>query len=224
MNDIRIALDSRAKSVLIGISDSYNKIELSASQSFGSKNSSTLVPWIKEKLEENKINLPDVKMWTIGTGPGSFTVLRTLASLVSGIVFRRPEIVGRGIPSACAIASFFAKKTNAILIHVLFATPEKNIFFHSIETEKEIRPLKYGFIREKSDFAKFAKDSIFASLREDFMIFEQLLDESIRVQTIEEYPILELNRIMPDFIDKNSLRDLIYIRPPTSVQANTNNL
>lgn len=48
---------------------------------------SSLLPWIVELIEAKSISINDVKQWTVGTGPGSFTGLRVGIAFIKGICY-----------------------------------------------------------------------------------------------------------------------------------------
>jgi len=64
----------------------------------------TLVaPRLVRMLQEHGMMVRDVRAWTVGTGPGSFTGLRSGIALVMGVC-RGSGAVCRGLPSAWALA------------------------------------------------------------------------------------------------------------------------
>jgi tRNA threonylcarbamoyl adenosine modification protein YeaZ len=62
-----------------------------------------LVPWLEAGLTSACLGLGDIRRWTVGTGPGSFSGIRTGMAMVKGIC----GVTGaayRGIPSSVALA------------------------------------------------------------------------------------------------------------------------
>jgi len=62
-----------------------------------------LVPWMQANLAAVGLGVGDVRRWTVGTGPGSFSGVRTGIALVKGIC----AVTGaayRGLPSSVALA------------------------------------------------------------------------------------------------------------------------
>lgn len=62
-----------------------------------------LVPWIRASLAGAGLGVADVQRWTVGTGPGSFSGVRTGIAVVKGIC----AVAGapyRGLPSSLALA------------------------------------------------------------------------------------------------------------------------
>ena len=64
------------------------------------RDSSSLPILVGNALAEAGFTYADIDMWTVGTGPGSFTALRVAAAFVLGASRGRDQTV-RGIPSAC---------------------------------------------------------------------------------------------------------------------------
>ena len=64
------------------------------------RDSSSLPVLVGEALAKAGLTYDDIAMWTVGTGPGSFTALRVAAAFVLGAAQGKNQTV-RGIPSAC---------------------------------------------------------------------------------------------------------------------------
>ena len=64
------------------------------------RDSSSLPVLVGEALAKAGLTYDDIAMWTVGTGPGSFTALRVAAAFVLGAAHGKKQTV-RGIPSAC---------------------------------------------------------------------------------------------------------------------------
>jgi tRNA threonylcarbamoyl adenosine modification protein YeaZ len=62
-----------------------------------------LLPWIQAELGRHGLGLGDVREWSVGTGPGSFTGLRVGIALVRGICSGTGARV-RGVCSSYALA------------------------------------------------------------------------------------------------------------------------
>jgi tRNA threonylcarbamoyl adenosine modification protein YeaZ len=70
----------------------------------GRNSDEQLVPWLLETLAELSLELSDVRRWTVGTGPGSFSGIRVGISWVLGVCAATGAAV-RGVPSSLALAS-----------------------------------------------------------------------------------------------------------------------
>ncbi|MBN1864553.1 MAG: hypothetical protein JW808_06595 [Victivallales bacterium] len=80
------------------------------------KEASAIASWTASVIKENGFSLCDVRRWTCGSGPGSFTGLRIAASLVSGLTFQNNKVIARCVPSGQAIASKIHPNTTRILV------------------------------------------------------------------------------------------------------------
>ena len=227
---LHAAIDSFQGDVYIAIGrEEATDALLIDKRKFNSRNSSGILPWISSALEEKGYSLDDISAWTAGTGPNSFTILRVISSLLSGISYRRGEVSARGVPSACAIAAAAFKKCQADTIHVLFETPEKKIFCQQIDAKDGFSPLDSGIHidkaipnRRSSLFAAFKKDragvlSFLGKNMADSDLSSGYVDLSahgVLILLDDYFPVEELMHVMPDFKERISLRDLIYLRPP----------
>ncbi|MGI6356668.1 MAG: tRNA (adenosine(37)-N6)-threonylcarbamoyltransferase complex dimerization subunit type 1 TsaB [Lentisphaerae bacterium] len=67
-----------------------------------------LAPWLIGQLAEHNMQLADIRRWTIGIGPGSFSGLRFGIAFLKGVV----AVTGaelRGVPSSQALADAAAE-------------------------------------------------------------------------------------------------------------------
>ena len=70
----------------------------------GRESERELVPWVVSCLEQEGLRLADVRAWTVGTGPGSFTGIRVGIAFVRGVC-RWSGGTCRGVPSSFALAA-----------------------------------------------------------------------------------------------------------------------
>ena len=71
-----------------------------------------LVPWVLEALAGSGHRPADVRRWTVGTGPGSFSGIRVGVALVKGICAASGAQC-RGLPSSLALAAQVAAEVSA---------------------------------------------------------------------------------------------------------------
>ncbi len=67
-----------------------------------------LAPWLIAQLAEHNMQLADIRRWTVGVGPGSFSRLRFGIAFLKGVV----AVTGadlRGVPSSQALADAAAE-------------------------------------------------------------------------------------------------------------------
>lgn len=68
------------------------------------RDAAALPGFVETKLADAGKTLADVKLWTVGSGPGSFTFLRMVAALCAGWKYACPETHFRCVPGAVALA------------------------------------------------------------------------------------------------------------------------
>ena len=68
------------------------------------RDAAALPEFVEAQLTQLDLKLSDVKRWTVGSGPGSFTFLRVVAALAAGWKFADPEMDFRCVPGALALA------------------------------------------------------------------------------------------------------------------------
>lgn len=115
--NISAAIDfSTAEAALaIGKANS-DELIFSAARTMSGRDASVLLPWIILQIEKHGYSLDDITQWTCGTGPGSFTGLRIIASLVAGLTYGKMNIEVRGVPSATAIAEKCSEKGQKTIV------------------------------------------------------------------------------------------------------------
>lgn len=103
--NLSIAIDFSTSSAALAIGEieSANIIKVSHKPMTG-RDASSMLPWIIDEIESTGYKLSDIKQWSCGIGPGSFTGLRIVASIVAGLTFEKDDVMVRGIPSGIAIA------------------------------------------------------------------------------------------------------------------------
>lgn len=101
---IRAALDYSGDEIAFAVVDPNGRILSEARKKVSGRNSAILPALVQNALAEAGLDFSDVKAWTVGVGPGSFTALRVAAAFVLGIV-QGTGIPVRGIPSACGMCS-----------------------------------------------------------------------------------------------------------------------
>ena len=105
---IILALDSSGSSASAAVTDGERMLS-SFSVSSAVKHSATLLPMAEKALECAGLGFPDVEMFAVNTGPGSFTGVRIGVSLVKGLAFGtgKPVVSVSSVEAlACGLAGF----------------------------------------------------------------------------------------------------------------------
>ena len=98
------ALDTSSKLASFSVAESEKNDIIGTENSIPiSMACAELLPRILEFLERKQIDLKEIRKWTVGTGPGSFTGVRVGISLIKGICSGTGAIY-RGLPSSLAMA------------------------------------------------------------------------------------------------------------------------
>lgn len=103
----RAALDtSHGVSFAVELASS-RRVATSGLDLVGRESERELVPWVVSRLEQEGVQLADVRDWVVGTGPGSFTGIRVGIAFTKGVC-RCSGGTYRGIPSSLALAAAVA--------------------------------------------------------------------------------------------------------------------
>ena len=81
------------------------KILLSEHKAMQGRGSSGLSTWILELMSKFELVPGQIDKWTVGSGPGSFTGMRLVAALITGMTMGRDDVKTRCVPGAVALGS-----------------------------------------------------------------------------------------------------------------------
>ena len=212
--NISIAVDFSTNEVALALGKADSEeVLLTASQLMSGREASSLLPWIIAQLQNNGYQLADITRWTCGTGPGSFTGLRIIASLVAGLTYGKIGVEVRGVPSGTAVTGT-AEDEKA-----------KSVVLYDGRNRELI-----GFISKNKPMLIISSDNLnqldsfndICALKSQLPAIEKILppDKLKRVRLVDKFPIekLLLNKTVP--FQKNTQEefffepDLVYIRPP----------
>lgn len=217
MGEIWAALDLSGKEACFSAGDfSAGNIMFSTSFQMRGRDSSTLLPKLQEWLGSVNLSLDDVKRWTVGTGPGNYTGLRIVSALVSGIAFGREDMRCRGIPSAYAIASEMGLSQNEI-VAVVYPLDDERVYSLGVTANdgyfSSVEAFSGSF--QVSEFIERIPGIRIAALRKDASALpKDILD---RATLSDGFPVSRMVFMNSCRWDRNSVRDLIYIRPAVNV-------
>ncbi len=177
------------------------------------RDAAILPDFIAEKLSEKSLKINDVKKWTIGSGPGSFTFLRLVAALAAGWKFADDSMQFRCVPGAIALAGACSCVPGE-KIGVLYDGRNQEILYFGVINRD-------GFLESSGETAVLNREQcvdFFAARQEKLICFEceknaveAILPESVTVTSVIPCPeALAANRSVPY---DNDLDNLVYIRP-----------
>lgn len=135
---ITLAIDSSAKTASAAVMKD-GKIVSRSFINAGLTHSETLLPLIKNTVDECKIRISDIDCFAVCNGPGSFTGIRIGVATVKGLAFANNSKCC-GVSTLEAIAYNFADCTNRIVCAVMDA--RRNQFYNAlfkIENSKVVR-------------------------------------------------------------------------------------
>ena len=187
------------------------------------RDSAALLPWMNESIATIEQDLNDITEWTVGTGPGSFTGLRIVASLISGFAFQNETVKARTLPSIMSLAARYCQDGEKIAsLHdgrrsevLLFGMARQN---GAIVETGDTRVLA---TETELDDAKCRYGSFTAVASEKAAIVKSFgLDFANSVKYSEHLPVSELIFIESENWGEE-LTDLVYIRPAVFVQPRT---
>ena len=93
---------------------------------------SSLLPWIIQLVEDQKLTVNDIQQWTVGIGPGSFTGLRVGISFTKGICYNS-QAQFRGFNSGYALLQSTEKLDNYEKIAVLHDGRKEEFLVNTFE-------------------------------------------------------------------------------------------
>lgn len=173
------------------------------------------LPLIMENsLGERGAKISDVTYWTVGSGPGSFTFLRLVASVVAGWSFGKTNVHTRTVPGAVGIASAVAGNTSG-RGGVLYDGRNHEVLYFGINFVNGMAiPNGENAIlnREKATefFSKRHSETLVALVAEHEAV-TSIIPQNIKIITSTPDPVALLTAQYADF--NNDLTDLVYIRP-----------
>ena len=193
------------------------------------RDSANMLPWICSEFKQHNCLFEDIECWTCGTGPGSFTGLRILAALISGLTFSDDGEEGamvRGVPSAVALAADIAGDIpDGASIGVLYDGRRSELLCYRItKSGGNLLPPEADELPVVSADDFSALDSLskivgLASERE--ALVRVLSDEYIeKTEFIESFPVHNLLTADSELFpwDRETLLHPVYLRPSVHVK------
>ncbi len=209
-----VALDLSGRSAGFALMYGRELLRVSA-RSMRGRDSAGLADFISAELASGGIVVSEISDWTVGAGPGSFTGMRLVAALVSGLTWGRKDKRARCVPSAIALAACL-KTAPGDRIGCLFNGYNHEIIYFGIENlVGELVPTGEAQVldqEQSKEFFKTCPDQYFCALTDEIPAIELLLNGRLKIQTVDNLDISALVTCSYRKFD-NNLTDLVYIRP-----------
>lgn len=192
-------------------------IVFSAVRPMTGRNSAELAPWMFGLLNSAGIELEQIVEWTVGSGPGSFTGMRLAAALVAGLVFGRPEVRTRCVPTAVALAASAGSVAGNRIAAVFDGRNREILVFEMFNRDGEIVPSGRTSALDETVAPEFFADGKFTglvALSKDAAAIAKVIGAAAlaRFKLVEHLAPEELIRSR-SVEWNNDLTDLAYIRP-----------
>jgi len=162
--------------------------------------------------------LSDIKYWSVGIGPGSFTGMRLAAALVAGLTHGESTVKTRGVPTAIAISMAAGKNLQEnSKIAVLFDGRNQEMLVYCVVRKNNVdEGCGEGIVLNKEQaedfFAENKFDLICGQAHEGEAIKAILPENAVKeLHLVEDFDLSPLLRSSKAF--DGNLRDLVYIRP-----------
>ena len=213
------ALDISANEAAFALADKKTqKIIFEVFREMRGRDASLLMPWMLETLGQYSVSLEDIKDWTAGSGPGSFTGLRLVASLISGIVYGRSDARARSIPSAVAMGYAAPSKDGDSIALLMDCRNRELLLYPLINEEGLIKPKgeKIIFSKDTLDISMLRPFKFFAAFKQDTAAVEEIMgvEFSGKILYMKHLPVSRLIFSGTDG-EGGKITELSYIRPAT---------
>ena len=164
-----LAFDTSTKILTIALSDDDN-IVASFHEDVGIRHSEILAPTIKDLLDSAGWKMKDIRLVSVGMGPGSFTGLRIAAATVKGIASGMPIKIS-AVPTMDAIAEGVAQSfdVGASVSPLLDARKGK--------VYACVYDVNGGKVNRKTDELLVTIDDLMDSLKEETVFFGDAIEK-----------------------------------------------
>lgn len=193
------------------------KILLSDYKAMQGRSSSTLSDWILDLMEKFEVKPEKINRWTVGSGPGSFTGMRLVAALITGMTMERDDVKTRCVPSALALADADNLAEGDKIATIFDGRNKEILLFELVKQADELVPSgKTQVLNQEQAQGFFAKNSYrqIAALDYDSVNIQAVMppDEFAKIHWMEHLAFEKLIKCKYKDFD-NDLTALVYIRP-----------
>ena len=219
MKEFQAALDLSGSAARISIADADGRVLKNSTLVMKRRQSSQLAEFAAGEVASCGGTLADVKLWSVGIGPGSFSGMRLAAALIAGLTHGEESVKTRGVPTAIAISMSSQKKLqkNSITA-VLFDGRNHEMLVYCVKRSENgvDESCSTGEVLNAEQAEKFFAENSFDNIcvqADDAEAVKLLLpnDTAAQIEVIHNIDISWLMKSAKAF--DNNLRDLIYIRP-----------
>lgn len=218
MKEFQAALDLSGTAARMCVADADGKVLKNGILPMKRRESAHLAEFAAGEIAACGGALSDIKKWSVGIGPGSFTGMRLAAALVAGLTYGEKDVLTRGVPTAMAISMTAAKKLpENSKIAVLFDGRNHEVLVYCLKRINGVdESISDGEVLNAEQAEKFFAENEFAVICGQAVEGEAIkallpAKTAEELQLVEDFDLSSLLRSSKEF--DNNLRDLIYIRP-----------
>ncbi len=193
------------------------KILLSEHKAMRGRGSSGLSDWILELMSKFEITPAQIDRWTVGSGPGSFTGMRLVAALVTGMAMGRDNVKTRCVPGAVALGGAVEVAEGEKVATVFDGRNKEILLFELLKQYGELTPSGKTKVLNYEEAQIFFAENHYqhiVALDYDTVNIEAVLqpEEFAKIHWVKHLAFEKLIECKYKDFD-NDLTDLVYIRP-----------
>ena len=193
------------------------KILLSEHKAMQGRSSSALCNWMLELMSKIEVTPTQIDKWTVGSGPGSFTGMRLVAALITGMTMGRNDVKTRCVPSALALANADDLNEGDKVATIFDGRNKEILLFELIKQAGELVPSgKTKVLNQEQSQEFFAKNPYpqIAALDYDSVNIKAVMppEKFVKIDWHEHLSFEKLIKCKYKDFD-NDLTALVYIRP-----------